>query len=347
MTVPRDKVFILGTQRSGTTWIANIFDSHPDCLHFYEPFAPAYGLFPYLPHEFEWVEPPALWLRERLRADFPRLIDKRSRLFDPVRATRSQFMLEAALMRFIARIAHKSHTKRHFRFADQFNLIHLNRLGQDPPAWFAKNPEPSHMAVKEVRAYFKVLLLADAFPRARFIHVMRHPAAVVNSMQRYLERGKLVEIRAHISGFADAIAAQDRFRGYTDLLDVVRHGGRNDQLAAYWRIANESLVEQFAMLDPARVRALVYEELATDPIERTRELLAWCGLEMPATVEDYVRGSSTSRSDRRTELDTNRVSATYYKDWVGRTPAGVLAAVERVCADSPLMRRFEPFYDAD
>jgi hypothetical protein len=38
------------------------------------------------------------------------------------------------------------------------------------------------------------------------------------------------------------------------------------------------------------------------------------------------------------------VSATYYRDWVGKTPADVLNAVDVVCGDSPLMAGFAPYY---
>jgi hypothetical protein len=73
-------------------------------------------------------------------------------------------------------------------------------------------------------------------------------------------------------------------------------------------------------------------------------MFRWCGLAMAPETDAYVRGSSTSRSERKTVLDTNRVSATYYRDWVNKTPADVLAAVDTVCGESPLMRAFDPYY---
>jgi hypothetical protein len=116
-----------------------------------------------------------------------------------------------------------------------------------------------------------------------------------------------------------------------------------EKLAAYWRVANETLAADAAALG-ARSYPLVYEKLATDPLARVDEMLRWCGLEMAPETDAYVRGSSTSRSERKTVLDTNRVSATYYRDWVGKTPPEVLAAVDTVCAASPLMSAFAPYY---
>jgi len=342
MMAKQTLVFILGTQRSGTTWLANIFDSHPACLHYYEPFAPEYGVFPYFPHEFMYLDPPAEVVAARLRHDLPALIERRSRLFDPVYATRRQFLFEAWLMLNIEKWTHRARVKPP-AFATQFKLLHLNRIGQQPVVYFPKADPVSTMAIKEVRLYFKAAFLAHAFPDAKFIHIVRHPAAVVGSMINFLQRGRLVEIRANIDRFADTILAQPHFASYTPLLERVRSGSQAEKLAAYWMVANETLAADAAALG-ARAYPLVYEELATDPLARVADMFAWCGLPMPAATDDYVRESSTSRSDRKTVLDTNRVSATYYRDWVGKAPSEVLNAVEHVCGGSPLMERFAPYY---
>jgi len=336
-------VFILGTQRSGTTWLANIFDSHPECLHFYEPFAPAYGIFPYFPGEFVYLEPPATRIASRLRHDLPRLVERRSRMFDPVHSSQAQFRFEAWVMGTIERWSRRTGLGAP-AFATQFNLLYLNRIGQQPMAYFPKSDHIRVNAIKEVRLYFKLPFLAQTFPEARFIHVMRHPTAVVNSMMNFLKRGRLVEIRDHIDDFAGAVSSQPRFEAYRPLLDRIRHGTLPEKLAAYWRVANETLAADATSIGP-RAYPLVYEKLATDPVARTEEMFRWCGLSMNAATESYVRDSSTSRSERKTVLDTNRVSATYYRDWVGKTPDDVLKAVDDVCADSPLMHDFAPWYD--
>jgi len=337
----RHVIFILGTQRSGTTWLANIFDSHPECLHFYEPFAPAYQLFPYFPDEFRRVTPPAESLSEWVRTDLPRLEGHRSKLFDPIHFTPRQFEIEAWLMGKLETAYRRFHLTP-LRFAAQYNLLHLNRLGQRPLAYFAKT-EIRIVAIKDVRLYFKVPFLAETLDRARFIHVVRHPAAVVSSMEHQLSQGRLIEIKANMARFLPEVRAQAALAHHEPVLARVREGNRTDALAAYWRVANEQL-EQDLSVFPQRKLSMVYEDLATDPLTRTSDMLAWSGLSMAPATDAYVRASSTSRTDRRTALDTNRVSATYYRDWVAKVTPAVLESVERVCGDSPLMARFRPFY---
>jgi len=65
---------------------------------------------------------------------------------------------------------------------------------------------------------------------------------------------------------------------------------------------------------------------------------------MTPQTDTYIRASSTSRTERQTALDTNRVSATYYRDWVGKASPEILASIERVCGDSVLLPQFTPFY---
>ena len=136
---------------------------------------------------------------------------------------------------------------------------------------------------------------------------------------------------------------QPRFEAYRPLLDRIRRGTREEKLAAYWRVANEVLAGDMKALGD-RAFPLVYEDLALNPLARVEQVFRWCGLARALETDAYVSDSSTSRSDRKTVLDTNRFSATYYRDWVGKTPTEVLAAVDTVCAGSPLMRAFDPFY---
>ena len=101
---PNSIVFILGCQRSGTTWLANIFDSSPDTLLFMEPFSVPYGIFPDFPESSYVLERTSPFLDNYLHHEVVRLIlhyktlVSRKSLYDP-----NWFRIERFLAHLILR----------------------------------------------------------------------------------------------------------------------------------------------------------------------------------------------------------------------------------------------------
>jgi len=340
MTTPRHLVFVLGTQRSGTTWVSNIFDSHPRVIHVYEPFAPDADLFPYFPNEFEDRELSEGEMR-RLQHDVERLSDHRSRFFDQATAGERRFRFETAMMKRIHRFNRKAR-RRSLNFATRFIMLQQNRMGQDPVAYFYKAPDADWLAIKEVRLYFRVPLLARAFPHAKFIHLVRHPGAVVNSMCHYMSQGRLGELRANIDQFHEAIAHREGLEPWREVLSATATGTLEERLAAFWKVTNDVMARDLAGLG-SRSRRVVYEELAMHPAEVVRSMLDWCGVGDPDETREYVAASSTARDAKLDVLSTSRESSSYSRSWTGKIDAGVRASVERICA-GPLLDEIARFY---
>ena len=97
---PESLIFVLGCQRSGTTWLANILDSSPDILLFMEPFSIPFNIFPEFPEPSFFLDHSSPHLDHFLQTEFPTrlmqyktLISKKS-LYDPAR-----FQMERRLLR--------------------------------------------------------------------------------------------------------------------------------------------------------------------------------------------------------------------------------------------------------
>ena len=91
-------VFILGCQRSGTTWLANIFDASPDTLLFMEPFAPGYKIFPEFPAASIFLDNSSSELNHLLKVDMQaRIYQNKSLLFGKSKMNPNLFHIELRL----------------------------------------------------------------------------------------------------------------------------------------------------------------------------------------------------------------------------------------------------------
>ncbi len=66
-------VFILGCERSGSTWLSNIIDANPDVEFFMEPFATQIDIFPGFPERNFYLENCRDNLLEFLKGEYEKL----------------------------------------------------------------------------------------------------------------------------------------------------------------------------------------------------------------------------------------------------------------------------------
>ena len=66
-------IFILGSERSGSTWLANIFDAHPGVEFYMEPFADYAGIFPEVPGRNIYIDEVDHGMKQKVRAGYNQL----------------------------------------------------------------------------------------------------------------------------------------------------------------------------------------------------------------------------------------------------------------------------------
>jgi hypothetical protein len=331
-------VFLLGTQRSGSTWLANIFDASPEALLFMEPFAPAYGIFPEFPGASQFLDAPSPELTRLLKADMPaRLVQYKSlfsdnSLYDP-RAFRRERRLAELLRRFTRGPL--------YRRAIRFQLLNLNRLDAAfaPPT---KRAPAKMWAIKELRLAGKIPLLRDAYPDASYVVIMRHPAATAHSILSWFRRSRLGELRADLETYLDDLAAQPAGEPYAPQIQRCRAGTPAHLISLYWRVSYEVMLAQLAGND--RTQLLAYEALASDPAATARRVYTAAGGNWSPEQEAYLAHSTTGASDPESPITTRRNSTTYYRAWTEKIDADVRRAVDDITGDSPLLEHFEPYY---
>lgn len=175
--------FIVGCTRSGTTLLRNMLCLHPRLES------------PAETHLFRWPEPYGT-------PDYDKNY-KRSELF---RRHRLQDGISHFNFHFNLRLLS---TRR--EMMDWYGREYLQRRGNPQGRWFEKTPQ--HV--------YNLLLLSEAYPTARFVHIVRNPLYVVASLMRG-EVMPPLELRASINYWLEAamILAQYRKLAPERLLDI-------------------------------------------------------------------------------------------------------------------------------
>lgn len=258
-----DPVFIIGAPRSGTTWLAKIFDSHPDVSYCHEPDAA--------------VRPPVH-------------IDAAS-VVHLVRQWSADRSLRSAGKRPFFRKSWRSPLAGLLREGAAYGLMAAmrTRLGR---AALDGVPLPDLADRRRARTVIKTVdwcdgigVLARTLPASRLILILRSPFGQVHSMMRGARQGKF-ELR--VSG--DMPLDQMRAMACAEQHGVDAAGfealSPAAQYAWGWVAFNEVAVRQ--VFGQSNVMLLRYEDLCARPEAAAREVLGFAGLAWHRQTSDFI-----------------------------------------------------------
>ncbi len=295
-------ILIVGAPRSGTTWLAKIFDSHPGVIYRHEP---------------DEVSAPG----PSIEADMRRWVLQH----DPRTAGKLPFF----------RKSWQSAPARLLRTALAYGGAAAHRIGLPP--W----PIPDLGAVGRARAVIKSVRLcngigdfSDAYPQGRTVLILRHPCGQVASVMRGTTDNKFVLAEPGTDmPFDEANAVAFAARGGMDdaafqrLPDAAKY-------AWSWRAFNETAHASIAGRDNARV--VIYEDLCAAPTAQARAVLEFCGLSWDAQTETFL-ARSTSHDGNAGYYAVIRNSIAAAERWRTAMTAADQDAVRAVVETSPLV----------
>ena len=331
--------FLLGCERSGSTWLANILDAHAGVELLMEPFAPYASLFPGFPHRNVHVteSSPVLeqQVREGLRSALPIKYSLSYRPGRPVRLRSIDATVTSAFHRLHRRVRGTSPMP-----ALRWELLNLNHSEIPAQLRVRKEWPPAHVVVKELRLNLKVPVLRGAFPDTRYVVIVRNPAAQLTSVRRWLEQGRLRELASALKTLANDVRQDPGLERYRSWLG---DGGRDDLLVVWWFLNYETALADLRRTN-ARVLLLRHEDIAAEPVGGADALLSFLGLPPSDSVARYVRTSSDAEPRSTSPVDTFRKSAEHSLATIRGADPALVDRLRRVANELPCSEELRGYF---
>lgn len=324
--------FILGCERSGSTWVSNVISAHPEIEFFMEPFADYADIFPGFPSRNLHIEEAGESLVNLVRDGYKKLPDLKAaftykRGSSPYWKVIDRYWLGG--LRNLCRLARLRLPIR----AEQFHLLNLNASEIPVSIQSRLSNTYKHIVTKELRLNFKIGLLKQAFPAFKCLIVMRHPGSQINSIMRLRQGGRLGELSRALLTFYEHVKNSERFRNYLFLLENWDGKSEEEKLVAWWIINYDVLIQDCKKLH-IDYRILRHEDLSAHPLNGFRKVFEFMGVDCPKSVENYICYSTAAENHNiASPLDTRRNSINYSKE----TLSGI-SAEQRVLISQFLMR---------
>lgn len=270
-------VLVLGGPRSGTSWLAKIFDSHPAVLYRHEP--DTVERFPYAAHpEQASLAEAARYLRRlagvrTLKPAGSLPVFPKAYTTGPVAALRRSAIYG---LRALDGIPGLRPTLRAIPIPDGID----RRRAQDLT-----------VVIKSVSARQTAGLFARAMPDAKIVFILRDPYGQTASMMRGTELGKFAEAPVG-ELLSTPVAAQygltaERLHA---MEPVERH-------AWHWVVMNETAIQGLRAAGSGTV--LRYQDLCSDPERTANQLFGYAGLSWHRQTAEFLRRSTRSAGPDR------------------------------------------------
>jgi len=305
-------IFILGCERSGSTWLANIFDAHSDVSFYMEPFADYAALFPSFPARNIYID-------ESLKSDFQEQFGlglkniakiKYGLVYKPGMHPLYR-KVDIKYYSFINKWLKKGKVYPSQKLL-QYHLLNLNVFSNPLLLSFKKSKKNNTRVIKELRLNFKVRLLNEVFPDCKVLVTIRNPIDQIQSIVKLIEQGHLGELHKNLLVFSNSLIGNKRFKKYESELEAFNSFSLIEKLAVWWLINYEVLIEDLKT-SKISYKIVYHENLTHNTLDLVGECFSFCETAIHSNVNQYINHSTTFQSEASSPINTDRKSDEYYK----------------------------------
>ena len=309
-------VMLMGSPRSGTTWLAKIIDSHPAVLYRHEPDSINVNPeIPFVPEAAE-VDRHMAACRDYLQL----LVGERAS-----KSSGSQPMFSKDFRGPVSE-AFRRLLILGVKGGERIPLAGSLLSGIQVPDLITGQAAPRTF-IKSVSSLCRSYMFSLADPQARFIHIIRHPCAYVASTVRGKKLGLLSD-----DPYIETLAAMSQASSYGLTLEKLLSLSREEQLAARWMLQNEKVMQEMSGLEG--YQQVIYEALCARPLEVAETLLAFMGLEMNDQTRSFIEQSSGGKSGEVRYFDVTRDSAAAASSWMSELDNEQISSIRQLVSPS-------------
>ncbi|WP_251923645.1 sulfotransferase domain-containing protein [Salinibacter ruber] len=251
--------FVLGVERSATTWISNILEAHPRTCVYMEPLGSHVSGFDCWPERFSRVQGMNHWA-QYFQDEFARL--KRRNRFLLTRYLDGEVVWE--MDDLLASLADQYLNS---SLGKDFRGLNFHRLNND---FVFSSPECSLSIVKEVRLNYNPEIIRYINNDAKVIVVVRGYGAVVESIYKHFRKGNLVDLKSEMKKYRKKITRRAIFK--------------------YWYESYNTLLNRLDK-DNVEYKVIKHKEILKKS-KNIEEVLRWLGMDGSGKVKEYIEKSN-------------------------------------------------------
>lgn len=322
-------ILVFGMPRSGTTWVGKLFDSHPDTLYRHEPDSVYRLNMPSFPEKADAPNYRAeleKFVRQLPRMRSPEVVGKQPLFPKHYQSTVGLAAYRTSVL--VAKAASRIH--RHF------------------PCLYRPTAEgyaQTRVVWKSIQSQGRLGACIDALPDARIIYLLRHPCGYVASILR----GEATHRFGNSTPSADDLwllrmlldTSTGRKHGLT--VDDLAPLTAEERLAWRWLLLQENALANVAGSD--RVLVVRYEDVCMRPIDMTRRMFGFAGLDWCPQTEDFIQASTRGTDSGYYGVFKDPQSSA--ERWRSELAPDVIERILHILAGSPLHRYYTDATSAD
>lgn len=302
--------------RSGTTWLGKLFDSHPDTLYRHEPDSMRplnMPLFPDRDDTPRYREVIERHLASMLAMRSPEVVGKQPLFAKSYLSASALSAYRASVI--LAKAASRFH--RHFPCPYRPTAGHSNG---------------TRLVWKSIESSGRLGLIVQALPTARAIHLMRHPCGYVSSVLRGTAKRRFSDQSTDDLWLLNMLLETAPAKKYPISPDSMKRLTLEERMAWRWVLIQEKILADVA--DNERVLTVRYEDICAEPINATRVMFRFAGLDWHLQTEKFVRASThVSRTPYYSIFKDPQVSA---QRWRSELSTQIIDSILRIVQASPL-----------